>query len=797
MSDAPDPVEPSGPPSPAPSDEQPPAYDALPASDDPADADDASEGAAADGEDDAPDGEAGEESGAEAADDGDAEAESSSEEAAGEEEAAAPLQLPKKRKCPHLKAAVKIPRVKRLLGAKLKKGDKGIECNGCKKEGHTEPPSTLNVCLSCGAINCGRDSRSHALAHNTVLKHPVVAALNPSGVVWCYQCDEEVDAAPGINQSVLEARAMVRETLAMLDKGKSGKGVVIRASSVQLPPGPVKVEKPKGVAAPGLRNLGNTCFFNSTLQNLAYSQPLIDAMRPLALAPAEDAQPDGADASSPPTIYPASLTSSLATLLLSINDRARGLPVADPPPSPTSSRSASKYNDGSCDPRPFFSALSAKYRGYRALEQQDAHEMLRRSVDQMREEQVARIREGQTDEERKRFVRTFVDEVFGGYLASVVVCDVCRNVSWVREPYYDLSLSIGGAKEKEGGGKALGAFAMGSSIFSRFRLGGGDYEEKEEENEEGKEPEDAAPHPLSQDEKHLAYVEFLLRTVSIGAAPAEEGEGVGPTLERSLEAFMAVEELEGSEKIRCESCWKHLHSDWEEKAKAAQEAEAQQAAADAAEGAAHEPEAAEAAPAADGPEPETMDEPREDDQMRHMIDSGTFFFPQSTPERPRPAPPPPVKAVPKGPTKPGPVMRTAKKRYLILHPLPPVLVLHLKRFQQVGWRSQKISTHVSFPEILDVGGLCIAPGDLKEEGATETAAAVASSTRFRLRGVVVHMGGLHSGHYIAYVRVPVPPKEGEEAPGEAWVYASDTHVREASLEEALRAEAYLLFYERI
>lgn len=80
-------------------------------------------------------------------------------------------------------------------------------------------------------------------------------------MVWCYACDDEIDAAPGINQVVLECRAMIKEALAAMDKGKDKgqKGIVISGSkalpTVVMPP---KVERAKNrLSAPGLRNLGN------------------------------------------------------------------------------------------------------------------------------------------------------------------------------------------------------------------------------------------------------------------------------------------------------------------------------------------------------------------------------------------------------------------------------------------------------------------------------------------------------------------------------------------------------------
>lgn len=77
---------------------------------------------------------------------------------------------------------------------------------------------------------------------------------------------------------------------------------------------------------------------------------------------------------------------------------------------------------------------------------------------------------------------------------------------------------------------------------------------------------------------------------------------------------------------------------------------------------------------------------------------------------------------------------------------------------------------------------------------------------YRLNGVVVHQGGLNSGHYVAYVRKFLQANGDDsttinklESPQETfskWFYFSDTHFREVTENEVMRAEAYLLFYER-
>jgi ubiquitin carboxyl-terminal hydrolase 16/45 len=70
---------------------------------------------------------------------------------------------------------------------------------------------------------------------------------------------------------------------------------------------------------------------------------------------------------------------------------------------------------------------------------------------------------------------------------------------------------------------------------------------------------------------------------------------------------------------------------------------------------------------------------------------------------------------------------------------------------------------------------------------------------YQLVGVVEHSGTMRGGHYVAYVRggqrnrEKVDNKENESS---TWYHASDAYVRQVSLDEVLRCEAYILFYER-
>lgn len=59
------------------------------------------------------------------------------------------------------------------------------------------------------------------------------------------------------------------------------------------------------------------------------------------------------------------------------------------------------------------------------------------------------------------------------------------------------------------------------------------------------------------------------------------------------------------------------------------------------------------------------------------------------------------------------------------------------------------------------------------------------SLEYTLCAVVEHHGEAKSGHFVAFRRL-----------GEAWFRVSDDHVQRVDLHTVLRANAYLLFFER-
>ncbi|KAL7572012.1 hypothetical protein ACA910_001667 [Epithemia clementina (nom. ined.)] len=136
--------------------------------------------------------------------------------------------------------------------------------------------------------------------------------------------------------------------------------------------------------------------------------------------------------------------------------------------------------------------------------------------------------------------------------------------------------------------------------------------------------------------------------------------------------------------------------------------------------------------------------------------------------------------------------KTTTKKQLIISHLPPVVCLHLKRFQ--GATGRKLEAFVSFPaRDLNMGtylphwcedsGPYSRPQSLNGQMVLEEAP---PQVPYRLFATVNHYGNLQSGHYVSYVKID-----------DQWYHCNDSHVSYTTESHVLQqGNAYLLFYER-
>ncbi|XP_054480671.1 ubiquitin carboxyl-terminal hydrolase 44 [Anoplopoma fimbria] len=140
-----------------------------------------------------------------------------------------------------------------------------------------------------------------------------------------------------------------------------------------------------------------------------------------------------------------------------------------------------------------------------------------------------------------------------------------------------------------------------------------------------------------------------------------------------------------------------------------------------------------------------------------------------------------------------PVLLTEAQKQLMVHKLPQVLRLHLKRFRWSGRNHrEKIGVHVSFDQLLDMEPYCcLEPSPCSTPCSAPSSPGAGGSPRpkhflYDLSAVVMHHGkGFGSGHYTSYCY---------NTEGAFWVHCNDSKLHVCSVEEVCRAQAYILFY---
>ncbi|KAF8088797.1 hypothetical protein N665_0529s0002 [Sinapis alba] len=307
-----------------------------------------------------------------------------------------------------------------------------IKCGECKEGVHMKRRSEGKVnifsfsaankkaiwlCLECGLYICGgvglptEAPQSHVMRHFRVTRHHLVIQCENTRLIWCFACQSLLPFEKEENGEqidlLLDAVKLIKERSSKTYTGETEAEDSCSGSISGEIKGSSAVVSRDGYSVRGLVNLGNTCFFNSVLQNLLS----LDLLRGQLLK--EDPCCGGP------------LVSSLKKLF-------------------TEATSEAGLFNSVINPGDFFGSVCSKAPQFRGCQQHDSHELLRCLLDGLSIEESS-MRKKQLDDSHDSDdsdKRTLVDSVFGGEVSSTISCLECGHSSKVYEPFLDLSLPV-------------------------------------------------------------------------------------------------------------------------------------------------------------------------------------------------------------------------------------------------------------------------------------------------------------------------------------------------------------------
>lgn len=755
--------------------------------------------------------------------------------------------------CQHVSKAVDLNSVKKSVLSSV-----WLVCSECLKErtlidGETVGSYEILVCLKCGFQGCNKSGIQHAVKHHQTFhpeSHCITISLS-TWKAWCFECNEELSTHCN-KKALAQTLDFLQKQAVKATSAVSPKILKLREESSDFSdPSRNKTPAIYGSLVPvkGITNLGNTCFFNAVMQNLAQTHMLIDLIQEVKekgfklkiCTPTETSL-------TPLTVMlsgPEPLTAAMFLFLQTMKESGKG-PV---------------------NPKILFNQLCQKAPRFKGYQQQDSQELLHYLLDSIRVEETKRVKaailkafnnptEKTADEETKRQVKAygkegvkmnFVDRIFVGELTNTIMCEECEHISTVKEAFIDISLPI--IEERT------------SKPSNPSRLGKGVREQ--DNHMTHNEPLHSAAHNKN---RRLSGQKLQGRRSSTSI----EDKGAGCGVERSEEEAVAGGSSRGV--FTCKMAAARSQSDGSDRDSGAQDSSND------ADSEASESEWTPRPPSTSHghttsssntltPSPTAASNGnRSGDAVDQLVttvskinigvlsgdcSSPTHCSPDGTPDMRDNVHCPhqhgAFQALSHSYTpsskecsiqsclhqftsvellmgnnkllcescterrqkqlrRNGPSERKIEKIYtsarkqMLISSLPPVITLHLKRFHQAGMNLRKVNRHVDFPLILDLAPFCSA--SCKNLAAGER-------VLYSLYGIVEHSGSMRGGHYTAYVKVRAPQKKTEQhrnlsgaresssSPQGQWVYVSDTTVQTVPESRVLNSQAYLLFYEEL
>uniref|UniRef100_A0A3Q3VJE5 ubiquitinyl hydrolase 1 n=1 Tax=Mola mola TaxID=94237 RepID=A0A3Q3VJE5_MOLML len=607
------------------------------------------------------------------------------------------------------------------------------------------------MCLKCGHRGCGRNSENkHAIKHYETPHsepHCLVISLDRWSV-WCYICDDEVQYSRTghLAQLVTSLKKQTTHPMKTAQKSRSHWETLLLFYFLQEVDQNTESEDSSGVSVKGLSNLGNTCFFNAVIQNLSQTHLLRQTLKKVTEKTSLNITPVASSDLEPLEMQldqPGSLTLVMCQLLNEIQESKRSVVT----------------------PRELFTQVCKKAARFKGFQQQDSQELLRYLLDAMRAEETKRVSSGvmealkesrkNTDEEELKktvkkyekngFPRNFVDHVFGGEMTSTIMCQQCKTVHTVDQKRIKLIvLSVKKSRKKEQNTSESSQGGRGSPAATNVNdnsavTPGSKYQQKKAKKQAKKQAKESVI-----DDEELSNIDQEGEDTQL----ADEMAGV------SLDdAF--IEDSDASE---------HVGEREDEALESKEYTVVNQ-----------DPELAFHTLAArttlDKQECSVQSCLFQFTEVETLTQNNSLLCVTCTKRQKN-------KHNTEGSQKN--IYTDALKQMLISSP-PPVLTLHLKRFQQNGYSICKVNRHVQFPMILDLAPFC----GVKCKVNIERSSGYVQFVRYRGAQWNHEVRSLHG------ICENAEPLRG------SWFHISDTSVQPVSESKVQSGQAYLLFYERI